>query len=115
MSKYKFFLSPTDGHIESTMHCEISPDSYQELDFYQFTPVFNSWKIHCVRIANRPGGLIGTNPKGYYHDWFCGWFPENPNSWCAEVFGFFKKHEYSNFLEPPEMKYMVDEAISQLY
>ncbi|BAZ37183.1 hypothetical protein NIES4101_31040 [Calothrix sp. NIES-4101] len=113
--KYQFAIHPIDGYLISSMHCEIDPESYQGLAFYQFVPVFNSWTMHYSKNICIPKELIGTNPTGTYHDWYCGWFPDNPSSWCAVIFGLFNKHEYSDFLEPPEMADLVEQALKHLF
>jgi hypothetical protein len=100
--KYQFTFHPVDGYLISSMHCEISEGSLQELTFFQFVPYSDSWSRHCCRPTICSTSLIGTNATGTYHDWYCGWFPSNPLYWCSEVFGWQNKNEFSDFLHPLE-------------
>ncbi|MGB6301554.1 MAG: hypothetical protein WBF90_35970 [Rivularia sp. (in: cyanobacteria)] len=111
-SPYKFKIDPIDGHITSSMHCVIRENSYQEIDFYYFNPIFDSWTrgMFGSRISWKLHGS-GQNPVTETSLHYCGFFPENPASWCAEIYGIVNRnHEYSSFLQPPELEEAVEAA-----
>jgi len=103
MNKYQFAFE-RDGHIKSSMACEISENSQQLLTFYEYSPILDRYTEKKSANDTLSEGLKRTVPIGTYHDWYCGWFPYHPNSWCEAVFGVFAKHEYSDFLNPPELQ-----------
>lgn len=114
----KFHIEPTNGCIISSMRCEIYENSCQSLDFYYYTPVFDDWErgFYGSCYAHRLH-KSKWSPETGISDYYCGFFPENPSTWCTSVYGYscIREHEYSKFLHPPEFKEKVEEIREKMW